>query len=65
MEASQMCINHCQGKGLYYYDVNSLYPYSMLKDMPVGKPTYIIGDIDLNQSFGFFFAEIKTPSGLY
>lgn len=22
------------GENLYYYDVNSLYPYAMLKDMP-------------------------------
>ena len=27
------------GKNLKLYDVNSLYPYSMLEKMPVGVPT--------------------------
>ncbi|KAJ3220452.1 hypothetical protein HK099_004345 [Clydaea vesicula] len=26
------------GENLFYYDVNSLYPFAMLKDMPVGNP---------------------------
>lgn len=28
----------CYGKNLFYYDVNSLYPYVMLEKMPVGTP---------------------------
>lgn len=31
-----------------YYDVNSLYPYSMLNDFPVGMPTHIILNNDTN-----------------
>lgn len=31
---------------LYYYDVNSLYPYIMAtQPMPVGKPIYFEGNI--------------------
>lgn len=30
------------GTGVYHYDVNSLYPYAMLNDMPVGTPKYLI-----------------------
>ena len=54
------------GHNLHYYDVNSLYPYSMLKDMPVGSPTFIEGDhIDLNSIFGFFYADISTPTNIH
>lgn len=35
-----------KGDNLHYYDVNSLYPYAMLQDMPVGVPRYIKGAID-------------------
>ena len=30
---------------LYYYDVNSLYPFCMLQDLPVGRPIAFDGDI--------------------
>ncbi len=48
------------GYNLYYYDVNSLYPYVMKEyPMPVGTPKYFKGNI-LESSFserpfGFFF----------
>lgn len=58
-------VYHPYGKNLYYYDINSLYPYAMLKDMPVGNPTYVEGDIDLDNSFGFFYADIVTPSDIH
>jgi hypothetical protein len=54
------------GKNLYYYDVNSLYPYAMTNPMPVGNPTHIIGTeyIDFENFFGFIKAQIVAPSNL-
>ena len=49
------------GNNIYIYDVNSLYPYVMVKyDYPVGYPTYSY-DKNLDNYFGFCFAEIITP----
>jgi len=52
---------------LYYYDVNSLYPFVMAKTaMPVGKPVAFEGDIrkiDPN-AYGFFYCKIKSPNYL-
>lgn len=49
------------GKNLYYYDVNSLYPYSALNDMIGNLCTYIEThtedenlDIQKDKLFGFF-----------
>lgn len=56
------------GKNVYSYDVNSLYPNSMLENyMPVGVPIYFEGDIlNINQdAFGFFEVEVTTPDNLY
>nr|YP_010689748.1 DNA polymerase type B domain-containing protein [Erysiphe quercicola]WBR75374.1 DNA polymerase type B domain-containing protein [Erysiphe quercicola] len=57
-----------EGKDLYYYDVNSLYPYAALNPMPGCIASYdnnintrIDKDSDL---FGFFYCEIQT-SNLY
>jgi hypothetical protein len=51
-------------KGL---DVNALYPSQIkIRKMPVGFPTYFLGDIraiDPN-AFGFFYCKIKTPEFL-
>lgn len=46
------------------YDVNSLYPYVMSEcQMPVGAPTFIIGEkLDLSSIFGFVYAEIEAPN---
>ena len=49
---------------LYYYDVNSLYPYIMATlAVPVGKPIAFEGDIRKvdPSAQGFFYCEIKTP----
>jgi hypothetical protein len=53
------------GRNIHRYDVNSLYPYSMLSnDMPVGNPFYLEGDIELSELFGFVYVDIETPTNL-
>jgi hypothetical protein len=48
------------------YDVNSLYPSSMLKyPMPVGTPQYFEGEPKyIENLFGFVFAKIEAPADL-
>ena len=56
-----------KNKEIYAYDVNSLYPFVMLKNkLPVGNPTYFSGDITkLNKNaFGFFYCNIIAPDNL-
>jgi DNA polymerase type B, organellar and viral len=52
---------------LFYYDVNSLYPYVMSTlEMPIGKPQAFEGnirDIDSNAQ-GFFYCDITSPEYL-
>ena len=54
------------GKGLFYYDVNSLYPYAMTKPMPGGKPVWhgkLDGcDLDLPFSETVDARRIITPT---
>jgi hypothetical protein len=50
-------------KTLYYYDVNSLYPYASLNSMPSINSTYIEcikHKINIEDLFGFFYCKIKT-----
>jgi hypothetical protein len=52
---------------LYLYDVNALYPTSMLNNpMPIGTPSVFEGDIrKVDQSaFGFFYCKINSPEYL-
>ena len=52
------------GENLFYYDVNSLYPYIMKSyPMPLGKPTWhgnLQGE-DLDNLFGFIEAYVECP----
>lgn len=56
------------GENLYYYDVNSLYPYVSLNDM-VGlkchKQEYIGVKANLDELFGFFYCEVEAPVNKY
>lgn len=54
------------GENLYYYDVNSLYPYAALNDMP-GREFCFVEDyskqglnLEKDQLFGFFYCQIET-----
>lgn len=49
----QVDVYQCSMEEGYYYDVNSLYPFSMCKEMPVGSPIYFNQVSDLDNFFGF------------
>lgn len=53
-----------RGENLYYYDVNSLYPYIMKSyPMPCGKPVWHgnLVSYDLDNLFGFIEAYVECP----
>lgn len=57
------------GKNLYYYDVNSLYPYSALNAMP-GLNCIYEDNINKNISeikdlFGFYYCKIETSNNYF
>ena len=52
------------GENLYAYDINSLYPYCMLKPMPVGTPKPYDISNGLENLFGFAYAKIYCPNTL-
>jgi DNA polymerase type B, organellar and viral len=55
------------GENIHRYDVNSLYPSTMLNfPMPIGNPTYFEGDITKikPEAFGYFRVEVTTPDKL-
>lgn len=56
------------GKNLYYYDVNSLYPYVALQDMPgleCYKIQFFTDKQDLGNLFGFFNCIVQSPLDSY
>lgn len=56
------------GENLFYYDVNSLYPYVALNDMPglICKNLKYFGtNTSIDGLFGFFKCEIETPLDCY
>ena len=56
------------GENLFYYDVNSLYPFTALNDMPglwCDKITYYKDNPYISELFGFFYCEIESPLDLY
>lgn len=53
------------GQHLFHYDVNSLYPFCMLKDLPTLNPIKIsVHDINLNTFFGYLKVTVTAPSSL-
>ena len=56
------------GENLFYYDVNSLYPYLALQDMPgleCSNMLFYTDDQKRENLFGFFYCSIQTLSNGY
>jgi len=56
------------GENLYYYDVNSLYPYVSLNDMvglECNKYQFIDTKAKLSDLFGFFYCDIEVSKDKY
>ena len=51
----------------YFYDINSQYPYAMLKKMPAGKGKWVEKKnfINIKKIFGFFDVEIEPQGKLF
>jgi hypothetical protein len=52
------------GENLHHYDVNSLYPFVMLKDMPLNYIKYHPSIKNLDNFFGFCLARIKCDKSI-
>jgi len=50
-------------ENIYIYDVVSLYPSCMLKDLPIGNIS-ISTDTDIDNYFGFCYASVNVPKGI-
>jgi DNA polymerase family B len=62
---SKIQITQNIGKNLYFYDVNSMYPYMMLRPLP-NKYCNTKKNCNLNTFFGFVFATlIKKPKNKF
>lgn len=50
------------GENLYYYDVNSLYPFVAYNPMPGISclKEYYYSDVNLNDLFGFYYCEVSS-----
>lgn len=52
------------GRNLFYYDVNSLYPYAALQDMPglsCTKISFYENNQEIDNLFGYFYCSIEAP----
>lgn len=54
------------GKKLHHYDVNSLYPTQMCKELPLNPLDYIANmkDIKLDDFFGFCLVKVQTTRNI-
>jgi hypothetical protein len=52
-----------RGENLNYYDVNSLYPFCMLQEMPAGRPIAV--NERVKDLIGFYEIEADIPEGLH
>jgi hypothetical protein len=50
-------------ENIFIYDVVSLYPYCMLKDLPIGNISKST-DTNLDNYFGFCYASVNVPKGI-
>lgn len=50
-------------ENIYIYDVVSLYPSCMLKDLPIGNISRS-SDTNIDNYFGFCFASVNVPKGI-
>jgi len=53
------------GRKLYYYDVNSLYPFAAINKLPglnASLVEYYDYNPDINKLFGFFYCKISTTN---
>ena len=56
------------GENLFYYDVNSLYPYAALKDMPglnCTKEVFYNNLTNLDNLFGFYYCNVECSNNNY
>jgi len=54
------------GENLYYYDVNSLYPYVMKTNLfPCGEQLNFSVNKELNDIFGIVYYKVSAPKDLY
>ena len=60
-------IYECYAKDLYYYDINSLYPYAMCRPMPLNLVKSYRGgnNIVLDKFFGFLEVDVECPDSVF
>jgi hypothetical protein len=68
VEVFNPVIEKNDNKKIYYYDVNSLYPYASLNDIPGLHCVFIEnvkGILELKDLFGYFYCKIKCSDNKY
>jgi len=56
------------GENLYYYDINSMYPFVCKQPTPgllCTKESFYNIDLNIDDYFGFYYCEIETPLDSY